>query len=78
MDIPSIAIVGYGKRVKKTVIPALLQLKQHIAIQTIITRKPINPNELKKLGNIKNTNIDNLNKETFEFIYLGVPSHYVL
>ena len=78
MDIPGIAIVGYGERVKKTVIPALLQLKQHISIQTIITRKPINPNELNKLGNIKNTNMDNLNKEIFEFIYLGVPSNYVL
>ena len=77
MYIPEIAIVGYGERVKNTVIPALISLKKHIRIKTIATRKPLNSKELQTLVNIKNTDINDLNKEKYEYLYLGVPSYTV-
>jgi hypothetical protein len=76
LSLPKIAIIGFGKRVQGTIIPALVYQKDKFQLCSVYTRKKITTPDL--ITSQRNIDFDNFELKDFQptnydYVYLGIP-----
>ena len=81
MNIQKLAIIGFGKRVQGTILPALVYNQNKIQLSTIYTRKKTQiADSIVSQHNVDShtSNLKDFQPENYQFVYFGIPSTQLL
>ena len=71
-----ITLIGCGRRIKRTIIPALLELAHLVEIQSVSTRSKLSPEDVRFLDScdLNHTYLGDINLQSTDILYIGIPA----